>query len=58
MITIKKYEEKYKSDLYRFYLDSEDGKYTALPKQTLEMTLMNPNKTAIVILIIAVIFMM
>ncbi len=50
MIKLKKYNDTYNSALMAFHLNNEDGKYTALPSDALDLALKNPDRTAIVIL--------
>jgi len=50
MITLKKYSPVYRDALMSFHLSKEDGQYTALPKDILDETLENPNKTSVIIL--------
>lgn len=50
MITLEKMKEEHYETLKNFYLNSENIKYTILPKEILDITKKNPNKTGVVIL--------
>ncbi len=50
MIELKKYAPIYRDRLILFHLSEEDKQYTGLPKDILDETLENPNKTGVIIL--------